>query len=174
VARMGAENRVDLGGVALYGWHNPLIGSLLHPADSDPGDMMMLSLYVALGNLPAYRSAESIGTSQSDRLRSMVKLRPCRGNVDTGARNRQPAGRISGWVGRACCHRCSPDRAGWRNQLCGYLQPLCSLAVWENADPGIPMLAEEQTRRSGDNECRLQRLQEVLDELMALTDWNKL
>jgi hypothetical protein len=49
VARMGAENRVDLGGVALYGWHNPLIGSLLHPADSDTGDMMMLSLYVALG-----------------------------------------------------------------------------------------------------------------------------
>ena len=27
----------------------PLIGSLLHPADSDTGDMMMLSLYVALG-----------------------------------------------------------------------------------------------------------------------------
>jgi len=27
----------------------PLIGSLLHPADSDMGDTMMLSLYVALG-----------------------------------------------------------------------------------------------------------------------------
>jgi hypothetical protein len=27
----------------------PLIGSLLHPADSDTGDLMMLSLYVALG-----------------------------------------------------------------------------------------------------------------------------
>jgi hypothetical protein len=27
----------------------PLIGSLLHPADSDTGDTMMLSLYVALG-----------------------------------------------------------------------------------------------------------------------------
>src|SRR5437764_12658104 len=27
----------------------PLIGSLLHPADSDNGDTMMLSLYVALG-----------------------------------------------------------------------------------------------------------------------------
>jgi hypothetical protein len=27
----------------------PLIGSLLHPADSDIGDTMMLSLYVALG-----------------------------------------------------------------------------------------------------------------------------
>jgi hypothetical protein len=27
----------------------PLIGSLLHPADSDTGDSMMLSLYVALG-----------------------------------------------------------------------------------------------------------------------------
>jgi len=29
----------------------PLIGSLLHPADSDTGDTMMLSLYVALGIL---------------------------------------------------------------------------------------------------------------------------
>src|SRR5437016_963694 len=27
----------------------PLIGSLLHPTDSDSGDTMMLSLYVALG-----------------------------------------------------------------------------------------------------------------------------
>src|SRR6266581_8156474 len=27
----------------------PLIGSLLHPADSDTGDTMMLSLYIALG-----------------------------------------------------------------------------------------------------------------------------
>jgi uncharacterized protein DUF6632 len=27
----------------------PLIGSLLHPADSDTGDTMMLSLYAALG-----------------------------------------------------------------------------------------------------------------------------
>jgi hypothetical protein len=27
----------------------PLIGSLLHPADSDTGDTMMLSVYVALG-----------------------------------------------------------------------------------------------------------------------------
>jgi hypothetical protein len=27
----------------------PLIGSLLHPADSDAGDTIMLSLYVALG-----------------------------------------------------------------------------------------------------------------------------
>jgi len=27
----------------------PLIGSLMHPADSDSGDTMMLSLYVALG-----------------------------------------------------------------------------------------------------------------------------
>jgi len=42
----------------------PLIGSLLHPADSDTGDTMMLRLYVALGiflliavrNPPAHRS----------------------------------------------------------------------------------------------------------------------
>ena len=30
----------------------PLIGSLLHPADSDTGDTMMLSLYVTLGVFP--------------------------------------------------------------------------------------------------------------------------
>ena len=30
----------------------PLIGSLLHPADSDTGDTMTLSLYVALGIFP--------------------------------------------------------------------------------------------------------------------------
>src|SRR5271169_4604113 len=29
----------------------PVIGSLLHPADSDTGDTMMISLYVALGIL---------------------------------------------------------------------------------------------------------------------------
>jgi hypothetical protein len=74
----------------------PLIGSLLHPADSDTGDTMMLSLYVALGvflliavrNPSAHRSLIA--------FRSVVKLRPCRGNVDTGTRNRQPAGRVSG------------------------------------------------------------------------------
>jgi hypothetical protein len=27
---------------------------------------------------------------------------------------------------------------------------------------------------AGDHACRLQRLQEILDELMALTDWKKL
>lgn len=49
----------------------PLIGSLLHPADSDTGGtMMLIRLYVE--DLPAYRSAESIGTSEPDRLRSMV------------------------------------------------------------------------------------------------------
>ena len=34
----------------------PLIGSLLHPADSDMGDTMMLSLYVALGIFLPLRS----------------------------------------------------------------------------------------------------------------------
>jgi hypothetical protein len=39
---------VLVGLLFLAGVH-PLIGSLLHPADSDTGDTMMLSLYVALG-----------------------------------------------------------------------------------------------------------------------------
>jgi hypothetical protein len=89
----------------------PLIGSLLHSSDSDPGDTMMLSLYVALGiflliavrNPSAHRSLIAF---------SMVKLCPCRGNVDTGTRNRRPAGRISGRVACACCHRRGPDSVG--------------------------------------------------------------
>lgn len=57
MARTCAEGYAGLGGIALFGWRLsldrirrlPLIGSLLHPADSDTGDTMMLSLYVALG-----------------------------------------------------------------------------------------------------------------------------
>jgi hypothetical protein len=65
---MGRERALKLV-LVLLGLHftagvYPLIGSLLHPADSDPGDTMMLSLYVALGiflliavrNLSAHRS----------------------------------------------------------------------------------------------------------------------
>lgn len=48
MAGAGAEGCVGLGGIALYRIY-PLIGSLLHPADSDTGDTMMLSLYVTLG-----------------------------------------------------------------------------------------------------------------------------
>jgi hypothetical protein len=66
----------------------PLIGLLLHPVESDTGDTMMLSLYVAPRSLLAHRSAEPIGAA-------------------------------------------------------------------------------------GDHERRLQRLQEILDELAALTDWKK-
>jgi len=66
---------------------------------------MMLSLYVAARNFPACRSAESIATLQPNRLRSMVELSPMPvAIVDIGTRNRQPAGRISGWIGCACCH----------------------------------------------------------------------
>ncbi len=101
-----------------------LIGSLLHPVDSDTGDTMMLTSMFAR-SLPAYRSAESIGTSQPDRLRSVVKLHPCRGNVDTGTPNRQPAGRISGRVGCACCRRCNPDRAGSGEISCAGIGSHC-------------------------------------------------
>ena len=53
----------------------PLIGSLLHPADSDTGDTMMLSLYVALGIFLL------IAVRNPSAHRSMVELRACRGNV---------------------------------------------------------------------------------------------
>jgi hypothetical protein len=51
----------------------PLIGSLLHPADSDTGDTMMLSIYVALGiflliaarNPSAHRSLIAFGAWSS-------------------------------------------------------------------------------------------------------------
>jgi hypothetical protein len=49
VARAGAEGCVVLVGLLFSAGVYPLIGSLLHPADSDTGDTMMLSLYVALG-----------------------------------------------------------------------------------------------------------------------------
>jgi|SRR6266496_2022190 len=53
----------------------PLIGSLPHPADSDTGDTMMLSLYVALGIFLL------IAVRNPSAHRSMVELRACRGNV---------------------------------------------------------------------------------------------
>jgi peptidoglycan/LPS O-acetylase OafA/YrhL len=51
----------------------PLIGSLLHPADSDTGDTMMMSLYFALGiflliavrNPSAYRSVIAFAARSS-------------------------------------------------------------------------------------------------------------
>lgn len=90
----------------------PLIGSLLHPADSDTGDTMMLSLYVALGilllisvrNPSAHRSLIAFAAWSS--FAHAVT------NVDTGTRNRQRAVRISGRVGCACCRRRGPDSVG--------------------------------------------------------------
>src|SRR5258708_31969011 len=84
----------------------PLIGSLLHPADSDTGDTMMLSLYVALGiflliavrNPSAHRSLIAFAAWSS--FAHAVAM------FDAGTRNRHPAGRISGRVGCACCHLC--------------------------------------------------------------------
>ena len=49
MARTSAEGCVGVGGIALSAGIYPLIGSLLHPAGSDMGDTMMLSLYVTLG-----------------------------------------------------------------------------------------------------------------------------
>jgi hypothetical protein len=42
---------------------------------------------------------------------------------------------------------------------------------------GKPSLLERGQKLSsaaGDHECRLQRLQDILDELVSLTDWKKL
>jgi len=79
----------------------PLIGSLLHPADSDSGDTMMLSLYVALGIflLIAVRNP-------------FAHLCSCGRNVHTGTRNSEPTRRISGRIGCARCDRHSANCAG--------------------------------------------------------------
>ena len=83
----------------------PLIGSLLHPADSDTGDTMMLSLYVTLGLFLL------IAVRNPSAHRSVVKLRPCRGDVDPRTRNSESKSRIFGRIGCARCHRRSVDRA---------------------------------------------------------------
>jgi hypothetical protein len=91
---------------------DPLIGSPLHPAGSDMGDTMMLSLYVALGvflliavrNPSAHRSLIAFAAWSS--------FAHALANVDTGTRNRQPTGRLSGWVGCPCSHWRSSDCAG--------------------------------------------------------------
>jgi hypothetical protein len=88
----------------------PLISSLLHRADSDTGHYDAQPLFHAR-RFPAHRGAESIRASQRDRLRSMVKLRPCRGDVDTRTRNSESKSRIFVRIGSARCHRGSVDRA---------------------------------------------------------------
>ena len=90
----------------------PLIGGLLHPADSDTGDTMMMSLYFALGIFLLIAVRKSISASQPDRLRGMVMLCPCCDNFDPRTRNREPACRISDRIGCTRHHRRSPDRAG--------------------------------------------------------------
>lgn len=49
MARTGVKIVLVLVGLLFTAGVYPLVGSLLHPADSDTGDTMMLSLYVALG-----------------------------------------------------------------------------------------------------------------------------
>ncbi len=88
----------------------PLIGSLLHPADSDTGDAMMLSLYVALGIfvLTAVRNPSA--------HRSLIAFAAwCRGDVDTGTRTPVPTSRISGRVGCARCSLRGPKVANARS-----------------------------------------------------------
>ena len=65
----------------------PLIGGLLHPADSDAGDTMMMSLYFALGIFLLIAVRKAVRTSQLDRLRSMVELRLHGNDVHTGTQN---------------------------------------------------------------------------------------
>ena len=52
----------------------PAVGGLLDPAHSDTGDTMQMGIYATLGCFPVARSAESIGASQPDRLRSLVEF----------------------------------------------------------------------------------------------------
>jgi hypothetical protein len=116
VARTGTEGLVGAGGSLLQAGGYPLIGSLLHPADSDTGDTMMLSLYVALGvflliaarDPSAHRSQIAFAAWSSFARRR---------NVDTGTRDHEPAGRISARVGCACRPRRGLDRVGSRKTV---------------------------------------------------------
>jgi hypothetical protein len=65
----------------------PLIGSLLHPADSDTGDTMMLSLYVALGIFLLFAVRNPSAHRSLIAFAAWVELRPCCGDVDTRTRN---------------------------------------------------------------------------------------
>jgi hypothetical protein len=49
VARTGTEDCIGVGGLALYGWRLSPDRFFTASADSDTGDTMMLSLYLALG-----------------------------------------------------------------------------------------------------------------------------
>jgi hypothetical protein len=89
----------------------PTIGSLLHPADSDTGDTMMLSLYAALGiflliavpNPSVHHSLIAFAAwSSSAHAVAMSIL-----GFNSGSTRR-----ISGRLGGACRDRCNPDRAG--------------------------------------------------------------
>jgi hypothetical protein len=90
----------------------PLIGSLLHPADSDTGDTMMLSLYVALGiflliavrNPSAHRSLIAFAAWSSFAHAVTMSI--------LGTRNSASTFGLSGWIRCSCCHRHSFDGAG--------------------------------------------------------------
>jgi hypothetical protein len=90
----------------------PLIGSLLHPADSDMGDTMMSSLYVALGiflliavrNPSAHRSLIAFAAWSS--FADAVTMSILGFEIASAAR----------WlfdrIGCACCHGRCVSRAG--------------------------------------------------------------
>src|SRR5437762_12219511 len=82
----------------------PLIGSLLHPADSDTGDTMMLSLYVALG-IFLLSAVRKPAANPPDRLCRTGRRRACCRDIDTGPRDSWPTHRIADRIGCACRHR---------------------------------------------------------------------
>jgi hypothetical protein len=90
----------------------PLIGGLRDPTHSDTGDTMMMSLYFALGvfllvavrNPSVHRSVIAFAAWSS--------FAHAVNDDDSRTRNPKRARGISGRVGSACGHRCSPDRSG--------------------------------------------------------------
>jgi hypothetical protein len=90
----------------------PLIGSLLHPAGTDTGDTMMLSLYVTLGiflliavrNPATHRSLIAFAAWSSFAHAVTMSIQ--------GFEFPRFRARISGRIGCAGCYRCNADRAG--------------------------------------------------------------
>src|SRR5215469_15511490 len=102
VSRTCAEDRVGAGGVAVYGRdfsggrRRRRSRTFRYGRHNDDGYLLRAR------DFSAHRGPKSFGTSQSDRLRSLVELRACGRHVRTRHEDAERAPRISRRLRRAC------------------------------------------------------------------------
>ena len=107
---------------------------------------------------------------------SLRRLRPELLDVATGRLHSRPRSMIENLVLAAAMHRVA--MLAYRHAESGqrtYREIAKGNRANQRGEP--PVLAWRQEKLSGaagDHERRLQRLQDILDELVALTDWKKL